>query len=106
MAQDTPDHQARRSAFYARYREEVAYIDADPDPERAHVAAVDFGKTLERIFREHAVVRARQAIRMRDGLGLSFAALGARIGVSKTRAAQLEELAATDGGPQREDAHG
>jgi hypothetical protein len=70
------------------------------------VAAVDFGKTLERIFREHAVVRARQAIRMRDGLGLSFAALGARIGVSKTRAAQLEELAATDGDQQREDAHG
>lgn len=109
MAQDeTPDHAARRAAFHARYREEVGYIDADPDPERAHGAAVEFGKLLERIFREHAVARARQAVRMRDVLGLSFAGLAARIGVSKTRAAQLEELAASGEATdtQREDAHG
>jgi hypothetical protein len=105
MAQDQPpDHAGRRAAFHSRYEEEAAYIDADPDPERAHTAAVDFGKLLERIVGEHAIVRARQAVRLRDALKLSLAGLAARVRVSKARADQLVRLGSGD--KQREDADG
>lgn len=99
MAQDEPDHEGRRKAFRARYREEAAYIDADPDPERAHQAALDFTDTLGEVVSEHAVTRARQAVRVRDKKKLSLAGLANVLRVSKGRAGQLVELATSTAPP-------
>lgn len=104
MAQDEPDHAARREAFRAdldrRLREEAARIDADPDPERAHQAAVDFRDALSGAAGMWAVVRARQAVRVRDAKSLSLAGLAEMIRVSKGRADQLVRLATSTPPPE------
>jgi hypothetical protein len=91
-------HQVREgiAGFFASIAEEIDHL-GESDPQAAFDLATEHQQALRALHGQEEArasrLRARQAARIRDKEALSLAGLADRIGVSKSRADQLVNLA-------------
>lgn len=99
MAEDPP-REDETAAEQARQRvlaavdEAIAATREVADPDRAYAAAKLLVETLRQATNQAGPLHAQAAARIHEAERLSYAALGARLGVGKARAEQLVKLAA------------
>lgn len=97
---DGDDYSGAAAAFRDAWRRLLAAVHVTQDPQQHFDRATETGTTLAGFVEENAAERAGAAIRIKEAEGLTLAALGKRISMTKQRAGRLTGKARQPGKEQ------